>query len=87
MKLIFILLFLFLVLMLYYNIYYLSFMIMMEFVVITILFILIYFQINMWMFLTYLVFSVCELVLGLSLLVSLNFESGHQNLNMINLIK
>ncbi|YP_008080966.1 NADH dehydrogenase subunit 4L (mitochondrion) [Apis florea] len=86
MKIIFLLLFLFFLFMLYYNIYYLSFMIMMEFVVFTLLFLMIYFQMNPWLFLVYLVFSVCELVLGLSLLVSMNYEIGHQNLSMLNLI-
>lgn len=38
------------------------------------------------MFLIYLVFSVYELILSLSLLIRLNYEFDHKNLKIINLI-
>mgnify|MGYP004616649431 FL=1 len=54
--------------------------------VITVLFFVIGYEINRWLFLIFLVFSVCELVLGLSLLVRINYELGHQKLRVIDLI-
>lgn len=78
--------FIFFILIVYYNIHFLNFLIFVEFIVITILFYLIDIEINSWLFLIFLVFSVCELVLGLSLLVRINYELGHQKLNILNLI-
>nr|YP_009500775.1 NADH dehydrogenase subunit 4L [Apis nigrocincta]ASF62523.1 NADH dehydrogenase subunit 4L [Apis nigrocincta]BBA74587.1 NADH dehydrogenase subunit 4L [Apis nigrocincta]BBA74600.1 NADH dehydrogenase subunit 4L [Apis nigrocincta] len=86
MKLMFIMLLLFFIFLLYYNVNFLSFLILIEFLVITVLFFIIDNEINTWLFLIFLVFSVCELVLGLSLLVSMNYELGHQKLNMMDLI-
>ena len=37
------------------------------------------------LFLIFLLFFICELVLGLSLLVSLKYEYDHQKLNILNL--
>lgn len=54
--------------------------------VIIVLFYIIDNEINTWLFLIFLVFSVCELVLGLSLLVRINYELGHQKLNIVDLI-
>nr|YP_009441415.1 NADH dehydrogenase subunit 4L [Apis nuluensis]ATN28909.1 NADH dehydrogenase subunit 4L [Apis nuluensis] len=86
MKLMFIMVLLFFIFLLYYNVNFLSFLILIEFMVITVLFFIIDNEINTWLFLIFLVFSVCELVLGLSLLVSMNYELGHQKLNMMDLI-
>ncbi|YP_003735178.1 NADH dehydrogenase subunit 4L (mitochondrion) [Apis cerana] len=86
MKLMFIMVLLFFIFLLYYNVNFLSFLILIEFMVITVLFYIIDNEINTWLFLIFLVFSVCELVLGLSLLVSMNYELGHQKLNMMDLI-
>nr|WQF70170.1 NADH dehydrogenase subunit 4L [Apis cerana] len=86
MKLMFIMVLLFFIFLLYYNVNFLSFLILIEFLVITVLFYIIDNEINTWLFLIFLVFSVCELVLGLSLLVSMNYELGHQKLNMMDLI-
>ena len=55
---------------LYYNVNFLSFLILIEFLVIIVLFYIIECEINRWLFLIFLVFSVCELVLSLSLLVN-----------------
>nr|WQM44017.1 NADH dehydrogenase subunit 4L [Apis cerana] len=86
MKLMFFMILLFFIFLLYYNVNFLSFLILTEFLVITVLFYIIDNEINTWLFLIFLVFSVCELVLGLSLLVSMNYELGHQKLNMMDLI-
>nr|ARX96610.1 NADH dehydrogenase subunit 4L [Xylocopa appendiculata] len=65
--------------------HFLNFLIYMEFMVVSILFYMIMFKLNMWFFLVYMVYSVCESVLGLSLLVSMNFEYGHEKIYLINL--
>nr|DBA43724.1 TPA_asm: ND4L [Bombus superbus] len=83
--LIFNLIFIMLYILLNLNIYYLSFLIGMEYFIVTILFYMILFNFNNWIFLIYLVFAVCEAVLGLSLLVSMNYEYGHQKIQFINL--
>lgn len=41
---------------------------------------------NRWIYLIYLIYSVCEGVIGLSLLVRINYEYGHQKINIINLV-
>nr|YP_009971678.1 NADH dehydrogenase subunit 4L [Apis mellifera]AST14895.1 NADH dehydrogenase subunit 4L [Apis mellifera intermissa]AUW36175.1 NADH dehydrogenase subunit 4L [Apis mellifera capensis]QGN05505.1 NADH dehydrogenase subunit 4L [Apis mellifera iberiensis]UML38464.1 NADH dehydrogenase subunit 4L [Apis mellifera ligustica]QNG58029.1 NADH dehydrogenase subunit 4L [Apis mellifera] len=86
MKLLFVMMLLFFMFLWYYNVNFLSFLILMEFLVITVLFFIIGYEINSWLFLIFLVFSVCELVLGLSLLVSMNYEFGHQKLSVMDLI-
>ena len=58
----------------YYN--FLSFLILIQFLVITVLFYIIECEINRRLFLIFLVFSVYELVLSLSL-VRINYELGH----------
>nr|BBC20687.1 NADH dehydrogenase subunit 4L [Apis cerana] len=86
MKLMFIMVLLFFIFLLYYNVNFLSFLILIEFLVIMVLFYIIDNEINTWLFLIFFVFSVCELVLGLSLLVSMNYELCHQKLKMLDLI-
>nr|UML38139.1 NADH dehydrogenase subunit 4L [Apis mellifera ligustica] len=86
MKLLFVMMLLFFMFLWYYNVNFLSFLILMEFLVVTVLFFIIGYEINSWLFLIFLVFSVCELVLGLSLLVSMNYELGHQKLSVMDLI-
>nr|DBA43503.1 TPA_asm: ND4L [Bombus convexus] len=81
-----VLMFLMLFIMLNLNFYFLSFLIGVEYLILTILFYMILFNFNNWVFLVYLVFSVCEAVLGLSLLVSMNYEFGHDQIQFINLL-
>ena len=61
----------FFVSLLYYNVNFLRFLILIEFLV---LFYIIGNEINTWLFLIFLVFSVRELVL----LIRINYELGHQ---------
>nr|DBA43802.1 TPA_asm: ND4L [Bombus supremus] len=68
-----------------YNIYFLNFLISMEYLIVVILFFMMSNNYNSWLYLIYLVYSVCEGVLGLSLLVSMNYEYGHQKISFINL--
>nr|DBA43737.1 TPA_asm: ND4L [Bombus soroeensis] len=68
-----------------HGVYFLSFLIGMEYMIVMILFYLMVLNYNNWFYLIYLVYSVCEGVLGLSLLVSMNYEFGHQKINFINL--
>nr|DBA43763.1 TPA_asm: ND4L [Bombus sichelii] len=75
-----------LVVLLNYNIYFLNFLIGMEYLIVMILFYMIMINYNGWIYLIYLIYSVCEGVLGLSLLVSLNYEYGHQNISFMNLM-
>nr|DBA43919.1 TPA_asm: ND4L [Bombus griseocollis] len=75
-----------LVVMLNSNVYFLNFLIGIEFMMIMILFYMILVDYNGWIFMIYMVYSVCESVLGLSLLVSMCYEYGHQKINFINLI-
>nr|ALO64800.1 NADH dehydrogenase subunit 4L [Nomada flava] len=66
---------------------FLSFLIMIEYMVITILFLIMFFNyMNLWIYLIYLILSVCEAILGLSLMVSLSFSFGHQKIEFINLM-
>ena len=51
--------------------------------VITVLFYIIDNEINTWLFLIFLIFSVCELVLDLLLLVRINYELGYQKLRIL----
>lgn len=69
-----------------YNIYFLTFLIGLEHLISIILFYLILIDYNRWIYLIYLIYSVCEGVLGLSLLVRINYEYGHQKINFLNLI-
>nr|YP_010415141.1 NADH dehydrogenase subunit 4L [Ceratina smaragdula]URX52625.1 NADH dehydrogenase subunit 4L [Ceratina smaragdula] len=84
MKILFMMLFFFII-MFSLNTHYLSFLISIEFLVIMIMFTIMNYKINIWFYLIYLIYSVCEAVLGLSLLISMNFEYGHQKLIMLNL--
>lgn len=68
------------------NVYFLNFLIGIEFIIIMILFYMILVDYNGWIFIIYIVYSVCERVLGLSLLVRICYEYGHQKINFINLI-
>nr|DBA43464.1 TPA_asm: ND4L [Bombus sylvicola] len=68
------------------NIYFLNYLIGLEYLISIILFYLISIDMNSWIYLIYLIYSVCEGVLGLSLLVSMNYEFGHQKINILNLI-
>nr|DBA43555.1 TPA_asm: ND4L [Bombus difficillimus] len=65
--------------------YFLNFLIGMEYLIIMVLFYMILINSNSWIYLIYLIYSVCESVLGLSLLVSMNYEYGHQKINLLNL--
>nr|DBA43529.1 TPA_asm: ND4L [Bombus bifarius] len=78
--------FLILIILLNNNIYFLTFLIGLEYLISIILFYMILIDFNSWIYLIYLIYSVCEGVLGLSLLVSLNYEFGHQKINVLNLI-
>nr|ATE47035.1 NADH dehydrogenase subunit 4L [Bombus breviceps] len=69
-----------------YNVYMLNFLIGMEYLIVMILFYMIMIDYNGWIYLLYLVYSVCEGVLGLSLLVSMNYEYGHQKISFLNLV-
>nr|YP_010154760.1 NADH dehydrogenase subunit 4L [Ceratina okinawana]QQX27995.1 NADH dehydrogenase subunit 4L [Ceratina okinawana] len=84
-KMLYMLLFM-LIILLSMSLHYLEFLLGMEFLVISLLYLILNYQINVWFYLIYLVFSVCEAVLGLSLLVSMNFEYGHQKLFLLNLM-
>nr|BBC20713.1 NADH dehydrogenase subunit 4L [Bombus florilegus] len=78
--------FLMLIVVLNYSIYFLSFLIGIEYLIVMILFYLLSMNYNGFLYLIYLIYSVCESVLGLSLLVSMNYEYGHQKINFVNLI-
>nr|YP_009709981.1 NADH dehydrogenase subunit 4L [Bombus terrestris lusitanicus]YP_009709994.1 NADH dehydrogenase subunit 4L [Bombus terrestris terrestris]ALK48404.1 NADH dehydrogenase subunit 4L [Bombus terrestris]ALO64836.1 NADH dehydrogenase subunit 4L [Bombus terrestris]QFV14241.1 NADH dehydrogenase subunit 4L [Bombus terrestris lusitanicus]QFV14254.1 NADH dehydrogenase subunit 4L [Bombus terrestris terrestris] len=84
--LIFNMVFLMLIVLLNYSIYFLSFLIGIEYLIAMILFYLLLMDYNGFLYLIYLIYSVCESVLGLSLLVSMNYEYGHQKINFVNLI-
>nr|YP_010845369.1 NADH dehydrogenase subunit 4L [Bombus canariensis]QZO77408.1 NADH dehydrogenase subunit 4L [Bombus canariensis] len=84
--LIFNMVFLVLIVLLNYSIYFLSFLIGIEYLIAMILFYLLLMDYNGFLYLIYLIYSVCESVLGLSLLVSMNYEYGHQKINFVNLI-
>lgn len=74
------------IILLNYNIYFLTFLIGLEHLISIILFYIILIDYNRWIYLIYLVYSVCEGVLGLSLLVRINYEYGHQKINFLNLL-
>nr|DBA43867.1 TPA_asm: ND4L [Bombus vancouverensis nearcticus] len=78
--------FMILVILLNNNIYFLTFLIGLEYLISVILFYMILIDLNSWIYLIYLIYSVCEGVMGLSLLVSMNYEYGHQKINALNLI-
>lgn len=75
-----------LVILLNNNIYFLNFLIGLEYLISIILFYMILIDFNRWIYLIYLIYSVCEGVIGLSLLVRINYEYGHQKINIINLV-
>nr|DBA43477.1 TPA_asm: ND4L [Bombus bohemicus] len=79
------LIFLMLYVMMNYYVNFLNFLISMEYLILMILYYMIEINLNNWIFLAYLIYSVCEGVLGLSLLVSMNFEYGHQKICIVNL--
>lgn len=68
------------------NVYFLNFLINLEYLISIILFYIISIDYNRWVYIIYLVYSVCEGVLGLSLLVRMNYEFGHQKISIIYLI-
>ena len=78
--------FLILIVLLNYRIYFLRFLIGIEYLIAIILFYLLLIDYNGFLYLIYLIYSVCERVLGLSLLVRINYEYGHQKINFVNLI-
>nr|QBP33712.1 NADH dehydrogenase subunit 4L [Bombus sibiricus] len=84
--LIFNLILMMLIVLLNYNIYFLNFLIGMEYLIVMVLFHMILIDFNSWIYLMYLIYSVCEGVLGLSLLVSMSYEYGHQKISVINLM-
>lgn len=61
-------------------------MITIEHLISIILFYLILINYNRWIYLIYLIYSVCEGILGLSLLVRINYEYGHQKINFLNVM-
>uniref|UniRef100_UPI003D58C6CA NADH dehydrogenase subunit 4L n=1 Tax=Geniotrigona thoracica TaxID=395500 RepID=UPI003D58C6CA len=84
---IFILMFvLFLILMSFFNFYYyLSFLIMLEFSNMIFLYFMISYNFSLWIFFIFLMYSVCEGVLGILLMISMNDEFGHQKIKFMNL--
>lgn len=84
--LIFNLILLILIVLLNHNIYFLNFLIGIEYLIVIILYFIIIIDYNGWIYLIYLIYSVCEGVLGISLLVRMNYEFGHQKISLINLI-
>lgn len=75
-----------LIILLNFNIYFLTFLIGIEHLISMILFYLILINYNRWIYLIYLIYSVCEGILGLSLLVRINYEYGHQKINFLNIL-
>ena len=69
-----------------YRIYFLKFLISIEHLIVRILFYLMLMNYSGFLYLIYLIYSVCERILGLSLLVRINYEYGHQKINFVNLI-
>nr|ALO64722.1 NADH dehydrogenase subunit 4L [Nomada goodeniana] len=77
----------FMLILISFNKNFLSFLIMIEYMVISILFFMMFFNyMNLWIYLIYLILSVCEAILGLSLMVSFSFSFGHQKIEFINLM-
>lgn len=70
---------LFILLTFYYNTYYLKFLITIEYIVISTLLYIIILELNSWLFLIYLIITVRELVLSLSL-VKLNYKHSESNI-------
>lgn len=69
----------FFILLIYYNTYYLRFLIIIEYIVISTLLYIIILELNSWLFLIYLIFTVRELVLSLSLVKS-NYKHSESNI-------
>lgn len=78
-KLIFLKIMFFILLTFYYNTYYLRFLIIIEYIVIITLLYIIILELNSWLFLIYLIFTVRELVLSLSLVKS-NYKHNESNI-------
>nr|YP_009115757.1 NADH dehydrogenase subunit 4L [Melipona scutellaris]AJC00752.1 NADH dehydrogenase subunit 4L [Melipona scutellaris] len=69
-----------------WSFYYLSFLIIMEFLNVFFIFFMILYLFNLWLFFMFLMFMVCEGILGLLLLISMNYEFGHQKMIFLNLL-
>nr|ALO64640.1 NADH dehydrogenase subunit 4L [Andrena haemorrhoa] len=68
---------------------FLMILISMEFMVLVILSLVFFFELsnfNEWVFLYYLIFSVCDGVLGMSIMINMIFYVNNQNVSMINLL-
>nr|QHD26506.1 NADH dehydrogenase subunit 4L [Lepidotrigona flavibasis] len=65
--------------------YYLSFLITMELVQMIFLYFLITYKFSIWTFFLFLMYSVCEGVLGLLIMISVDNEIGHQKILFMNL--
>nr|ALO64571.1 NADH dehydrogenase subunit 4L [Andrena dorsata] len=68
---------------------FLMILISMEFMVLVVLGLVFCIELNNlneWVFLYYLIFSVCESVLGMSIMISMIFYMNNQNVSMINLM-
>lgn len=64
-------------------------LIRIEFIVLVILSLVFFFELNNfneWVFLYYLIFSVCDGVLGISIMIRIIFYINNQNVRMINLL-
>nr|QEN99354.1 NADH dehydrogenase subunit 4L [Melipona fasciculata] len=65
--------------------YYLSFLIIMEFIYMLFMLFMLLYMFSLWLFFMFLMFIVCEGILGLLMLISMNYEYGHQKINFLNL--
>nr|ALO64519.1 NADH dehydrogenase subunit 4L [Andrena cineraria] len=68
---------------------FLMILVSMEFMVLVVLGLVFCFELNNlneWVFLYYLVFSVCDGVLGMSIMINMIFYMNNQNVSMINLM-
>nr|ALO64486.1 NADH dehydrogenase subunit 4L [Andrena fulva] len=68
---------------------FLMILVSMEFMVVTVLCVVFFFELNNlneWVFLYYLIFSVCDSVLGMSIMINMIFYMNNQNVSMVNLM-
>nr|YP_009121681.1 NADH dehydrogenase subunit 4L [Hylaeus dilatatus]AJG02948.1 NADH dehydrogenase subunit 4L [Hylaeus dilatatus] len=68
--------------------FFLMLMICMEFLVLMNLLFMMNYQLNYmidWLFMYYLIFVVCESVIGMSLMICMVYIYGNQNMSMLNL--
>nr|QCG69832.1 NADH dehydrogenase subunit 4L [Andrena hunanensis]QCG69844.1 NADH dehydrogenase subunit 4L [Andrena striata] len=68
---------------------FLMILIGMEFMVVVVLGVVFCFEVNdfnEWVFLYYLVFSVCDGVLGMAIMINMVFYLNNQNVSMLNLV-